>query len=292
MNRRKLIQGISLASLAAPSLVIAATSKSKKEELQRESVLPQSVMGWCFKGLPKEQFFKDCVAIGLKAIEGIAVDDYPLAKKAGLSISLVKAHHFTDGPTDPKNHAMVEKGIIDAIDLAKKIGSPNVIIFSGFNVEGLTNKQMEDNCVNVWKKVAPYAEKQGVTLVLEQLNTRDVSHPMKGHPGYFASDIDHAARMIEAVGSPNVKLLFDIYHVSIMNGDIIRRVRQYIDIIGHVHTAGNPGRGPLGDDQEIYYPAIIKELITLGYKGYLAHEFLAPEHEPIKALEQAYEICC
>ena len=123
--------------------------------------------------------------------------------------------------------------------------------------EGLTDTAG----VIVWKleAVMPYAEKKKINLVLEHLNTRDDSHPMKGH-GYFGEDVDHCVELIRQVDSPNMKLLFDVYHVQIMNGDVIRRIRQYKDVIGHYHTAGNPGRAELDDTQEINYPAVMRAM--------------------------------
>ena len=136
----------------------------------------------------------------------------------------------------------------------------------------------------------PLAEKKGITLVLEHLNSRDDSHPMKGHPGYFGDDVDFCVDLIKRVGSENFKLLFDVYHVSIMNGDIIRRIRQYKEYIGHYHTAGNPGRGELDDHQEINYPAVMREVAKTGFKGFVAHEFIPTWKDPIAALRHGVEV--
>jgi hydroxypyruvate isomerase len=140
------------------------------------------------------------------------------------------------------------------------------------------------------RELASYAEPRGVTVCLEQLNTRDDSHPMKGHPGYQGDDIDYCAQIVMEVASPNAKLLFDIYHVAIMNGDIIRRLSQYRDWIGHIHTAGVPGRGELDDQQEIYYPAVMRTLVEIGYQGYVGQEFI-PTRDPAEGLAQAVGAC-
>jgi hydroxypyruvate isomerase len=139
--------------------------------------------------------------------------------------------------------------------------------------------------------VVPIAEKAGVTLVLEHLNSRDDTHPMKGHPGYFGDDVDFCVDLIRQVDSPNFQLLFDIYHVSIMNGDIIRRIRQYKDLIGHYHTAGNPGRAELDNSQEINYPPILEEILKTGYKGFVAQEFIPDWDDPVLALRHAAQLC-
>ena len=144
--------------------------------------------------------------------------------------------------------------------------------------------------MNGLKKLAAHAEKKGVTVCLEHLNTRDDSDPMKGHPGYQGDDLDFVANVIKKVGSPRVKLLFDIYHVQVMHGDLIRRIEQTKELIGHVHTAGCPGRGDLDDKQEINYPAVIKKLVDVGYTGYIGQEFI-PTRDPLAGLKQAMKLC-
>jgi hydroxypyruvate isomerase len=141
------------------------------------------------------------------------------------------------------------------------------------------------------KTLAAYAEKKGVTVCLEMLNTRDGTHPMKGHPGYQGDDLDYCAEIINAVGSKNVKLLFDVYHVQIMDGDVIRRIHQFKDIIGHYHTAGNPGRSELDDTNEINYVAVMGAIAETGYKGHVAQEFIPTWDDKIKALRHAVNLC-
>ena len=147
------------------------------------------------------------------------------------------------------------------------------------------------DCLDAWKAVLPLAEKKGITLVVEHLNSRDNTHPMKGHPGYFGDDVDFCVDLIKQIGSPNFKLLFDIYHVSIMNGDLIRRIRTHKEYIGHYHTAGNPGRAELDEKQEINYPPIIQAIIDTGYDDYLAQEFIPTWKDPILALRHAAMVC-
>ena len=140
------------------------------------------------------------------------------------------------------------------------------------------------------KILASRAEARGVTVCLEHLNTRDDTHPMKGHPGYQGDDLDYCAEIVRRVGSPNVKLLFDVYHVQVMNGDVIRRLRQYRDLLGHVHVAGCPGRGELDDTQEIHYPAVMKALLDVDYTGYVGQEFI-PTRDPGRGLAEAVALC-
>jgi hydroxypyruvate isomerase len=185
-----------------------------------------------------------------------------------------------------------------AIDQAARFGIPSVIAFTGFKWRDSEDPASGEiplaegaaNSVKALSELAEYASKKNVTVCLEQLNTRDRSHPMKGHPGYQGDDLDYCADIIKRVNSPNAKLLFDVYHVEIMNGDVIRRLRQYRDIIGHVHTAGNPGRGELDDRQEINYAAVMRTLLELGYRGYVGQEFI-PVRDPLIGLAQAVSLC-
>ena len=135
------------------------------------------------------------------------------------------------------------------------------------------------------------AEEKRITVVLEHLNSRDGSHPMKGHPGYFGDDVDFCVDLVRRVDSDNFKLLFDIYHVSVMNGDVIRRIGEYKEFIGHYHTAGNPGRGELDDSQEINYPAVMRAILATGYDGFVAHEFIPTWDDPIASLRHGVQVC-
>ena len=178
-------------------------------------------------------------------------------------------------------------------------GFPNVILPSAaLNAHNpsdpksgeISRQDGADNCVRGLREVVRHAEKRGVTICMEHLNTRDGSHPMKGHPGYQGDDLDWMAAIIRRVNSPRLKLLFDVYHVQIMHGDILRRIEQNRDIIGHVHTAGNPGRGELDDRQEINYPAVMRKLVEINYTGYVGQEFI-PTRNPLEGLRQAVRLC-
>ena len=250
-------------------------------------------MGWTFKErMDMMALARLCKKIGLVAMEGIPAKIYPQVRELGLEISLVSGGHgFKDGPCNPANREKCVSGLKKGIDLAKEVGCRNVITFTGMRFEGMDDEKAAQNCVDVWKEVMPHAEKNGIALVLEHLNSRDDSHPMKGHPGYFGDDVDFCVELINRVGSDRMKLLFDIYHVSIMNGDVIRRIRQYKDVIGHYHTAGNPGRAELDDAQEINYPAIMREILATGYEGYVAQEFIPDWDDHELALRHAAMMC-
>ena len=283
-----------MATAAATAVTItgAQSEENKKPFRIKNNRIRQSIMGWCFNPMPTMELAKHCKEIGLVAMEGIDSKHYPAIRKLGLKISLVSGGHgFKNGPCNPKNTETVINGLKKGIDLAADIGTKSVITFTGMSYKDMDPDKAADLCVETWKKVMPHAEKKGITLVLEHLNSRDDSHPMKGHPGYFGDDVDFCAKLVNGVESKNFKLLFDVYHVQVMNGDVIRRIKQYKDIIGHYHTAGCPGRGEIDETQEINYPPILKAILETGYKGYLAQEFIPTWKDPIQSLRHAAEVC-
>ncbi|WP_233215069.1 TIM barrel protein [Rhodopirellula bahusiensis] len=269
----------------------ATTGAQNATTDQPTTSIRQSIMGWCFKPMPVMTLAAEAKKIGYVALEGVGAEHYPAIRELGLEISLVGSHGFQKGPLDPANHQAVEKSLRHGIDLAVKFGAPSVITFAGMRTPGITEEAAFRNCVSCWKRVAPYAEQNGIQIVLEHLNSVDDSHPMKGHPGYWGDDIHRCVDLIRAVDSPAMKLLFDIYHVQIMHGDVIRQLRRYHEFVGHYHTAGNPGRGELDFNQEINYPPIIRAIQETGYTGYLAQEFIPTNPDPIASLRQAFTLC-
>jgi hydroxypyruvate isomerase len=278
---------------SADETIAAVSSPDRSVDANRivNGRIRQSVMGWCFNPMETMTLAKHAKEIGLVAIEGVPSTSYGDIAAMGLKISLVGSHGFKDGPLDPDNHAMVEQKLREGIDLAVKFGAPNVITFTGMKKVGISDEAAKRNCLAAWKRVMPYAEENNIGLVLEHLNSRDASHPMKGHPGYWGDQLDLCADLVRSVDSPQFKLLFDIYHVQIMHGDLIRNIRHYHDIVGHYHTAGNPGRGELDETQEIHYPPVIRTILETGYKGYLAQEFIPTWNDPIAALAHAAKVC-
>lgn len=250
-----------------------------------------SVMGWCFNPMPTAELIEACHRMGMTAMEGIGREFYPQLRQRGMHVSLVGSHGFSKGPLDPENRTFCIDKLREGIDVAVQYGSPSVITFTGMRVAGISDDQAMRNCVECWQQVMPYAEEKGVNLCLEHLNTRDDTHPMKGHPGYFGDDVERCIELIKRVASPRMKLLFDIYHVQIMNGDVIRRIRQYKDYIGHVHTAGVPGRNELDENQEINYPAVMRALLEVGYAGFTAHEFIPTWPDKLAALRHGVRVC-
>jgi len=185
---------------------------------------------------------------------------------------------------DASKHDEKEKALRDAIDLAVKHGIPGLITLSGNTIEGQPTEKSQENCAAILKKVAPYAEEKGVNLNLELLNSK------VNHPGYECDHTAWGVKVCEMVGSPRVKLLYDIYHMQIMEGDVIRTIRDNIKHIGHFHTAGNPGRNDLDDFQELNYTGICRAIAETGYDLYVAHEF-KPKGDCLSAIKQAWELC-
>ena len=257
--------------------------------------IKQSVVQWCFnEHWNVEETIKVAKELGCQSVELIAPQHFPLLKKYGMqcaigTIDMAPDPPFVKGMNNPKYQDQVIAATRKAIDACSEAGYQRVISFTGMR-EDIPDDVGADNCVAAYKKIVGYAEKKNVTLCLEMLNTRDDSHPMKGHPGYQGDHTDYCVDIIKRVGSPHLKLLFDVYHVQIMDGDVIRRIRQLGDVIGHVHTAGNPGRGELDDAQEINYPPIMQALVEIGYDGYVGQEFI-PTRDPLAGLRQAVELC-
>ena len=276
--------------LAGAAAMASNVSAVESDQPARRRVR-QSVMGWCFNPMDPVTLAEHGKRIGLEAIEGIPSTAYDQVTALGLKISLVGSHGFATGPLDPENHAEVETKLREGIDLAVKYGAPNVITFTGMKKAGISDEAARRNCLQCWKRVVPYAEEKKIGLVLEHLNSKDDSHPMKGHPGYWGDDLHLCADLVREVDSPSFRLLFDIYHVQIMHGDLIRNIRRYHGIVGHYHTAGNPGRGELDDSQEINYPPVIRAIMETGYQGFIAQEFIPTTDDPIAALKQAVDLC-
>ncbi len=272
----------------------------------RNGRIRQSLAYWCLNGTDwKWDIDRICrlaCELGCRSVELAPPELWPVIRKYGLENAI--AHNgmpdpvFVRGLNNLRHHEEIIARTRQSIDHCADAGVPNVIAFTGYKWEDPADPASgeipldrgAENTVKGLRELAAYAAARNVTVCLEQLNTRDDSHPMRGHPGYQGDDIDYCAEIIRRVGSPNAKLLFDIYHVAIMNGDVIRRLRCYRNWIGHVHTAGVPGRGEIDGDQEIHYPSVMRALVEIEYKGYVGQEFI-PTVEPGQALARAVDLC-
>jgi hydroxypyruvate isomerase len=290
---------------AAAAVAAAATSISASNAIAEDATktapaagpavkngrINQSVVQWCFKDhWDVERTCEVAKSLGCGSVEIVTPEHWPTLKKHGLVCACVPSHGFKVGLNNPKDWPQCLKMLEERLDATADAGFPTVITFTGYRVDGTPDDVGADNCVEGFKKIVGHAEKKKVTLVLEMLNSRVSTHPMKGHPGYQGDHTDYCVDIIKRVGSERLKLLFDIYHVQIMDGDVIARIKQHAPYIGHVHTAGNPGRGELDETQEINYPPIMKALVEVGYNGFVGQEFI-PTREPLAGLRQAVDVC-
>ncbi len=291
LTRRRLLKGAAgalAAGIGLPAGVHTASAKDDDGCVVSKGRINQSVCQWCFNPMPLETLARASAKMGLKSIELVPPKDWHILKKYGLVCAITSSHGFVKGFNHKENHAMCIEKIKESVDATSAAGFPNVITFSGFR-EGMPDDVGLDNTVEGLKKVIGYAEKRKVNLCIEILNSR-VDVEMKGHPGYMGDTVEWCIEVCKRVGSPRMKLLFDIYHVQIMQGDIITRIKQYQEYIGHYHTAGVPGRNEIDDTQELNYPPIMKVIAETGYTGYVGQEFI-PTRDPIRSLREAVKMC-
>jgi hydroxypyruvate isomerase len=238
--------------------------------------------------MPAPELIGHAAKLGLKSVELVGTEHWPLLKKNGLICAITGSHGFAKGFAHTEEHGECLASLRKSIDATAEAGWPNVITFSGFR-RGISDEDGIRNMVAGLKKIAGYAEQKKVTVCLEMLNSR-VDVEMKGHPDYFCDSIDRSLEICKQIGSERVKLLFDIYHVQIMHGDVIARLGQCHAYIAHYHTAGVPGRAEIDDTQELNYTAIMKAIVETGYRGYVGQEFI-PTRDKVKSLSEAVRIC-
>jgi hydroxypyruvate isomerase len=305
LTRRRLLHGLA-ATGTAGALVGLSSAEAAEDAAIVNGRIKQSVVFWCFNSAGEkwslDRTCKVTKALGGVSVELVGADDFATIKKHGLTCAIagngMSGAPFMRGFNNPRYHDEVIACTKKTIDACADAGVPAVIAFTGYQWHSaddpksgtISRDEGASNCVKGFKKIVGHAEKKKVNICLEHLNTRDSSHPMKGHPGYQGDDLDYVASIIRQVGSQRLRLLFDIYHVQIMHGDIIRRLEEIKDILGHIHTAGNPGRGELDENQEIYYPPIMKKLVEIKYDGYVGQEFI-PTRKPLEGLRQAMKLC-
>jgi sugar phosphate isomerase/epimerase len=306
LGRRQLLRGsiAAAAATAIPGLSSAAGSSEEHKPLRGR--IRQSIVFWCFNSAgEKWDIERTCQVarqLGCVSVEICEPETWPTLRRHGLSCAIapngMPGAAFKRGFNNAAHRGELLARTRETIDSCATAGFPSVIAFVGYKWRNpddpasgeIPIEEGTENCVAGLKEIAGYAERKGVNVCVEHLNSRDHSHPMKGHFGYQGDDLDRVAEIIRRVGSPRVKLLFDIYHVQIMHGDLIRRLEQTKDILGHVHTAGNPGRGELDESQEIQYPPLMKKLLEIGYTGYVGQEFI-PTRAPLDGLHQAVRLC-
>ncbi len=287
LTRRNLIRNASL--LAAGTLATQLTGKARAIEINKiervatKGRINQSVSQWCYEKWSLDELCQVSKKLGLKAIDLLGPRQFATVKKHGLVVSMVNSHSLTNGLADKKYHDECLARLRETIDATSEAGFPNVISFSG-NRRGIPDDVGIENTVEALKKIVGHAEKKNVTIVLEYLNSK------VDHKDYMFDRTAWGVEVCKRIGSDRVKILYDIYHAQIMEGDIIRTIRDNKDYIGHYHTGGNPGRNEIDDTQELYYPAIMKAIAETGFQGYVAHEFV-PKRDPLESLTYAARIC-
>ena len=246
----------------------------------------QSICFGCFTGggHTPEQIIAEAARIGYKSVEMLNQEHWSLVRDNGMRVATFSGHtSLPDGLNKRENHDRIEDELLANIDLAAASDIPGLICFSG-NGEGKSAEEGRDNTIEGLLRVKKAAEEKGINLCMELLNSK------VNHPDYQCDRTSWGVEMCRGVDSPRVKLLYDIYHMQIMEGDLIRTIRDNIDFIAHFHTAGNPGRNDLDDEQEIFSPPVMRALAATGYDLYVGHEFV-PKGDALEAMQAAYDIC-
>jgi len=233
-----------------------------------------------------EDFLQNLNELGIKAMDLTGPDDWPLMKKYGIHASMCWGAGFgiEKGWNDPKLHEELIKDYLQMIPKVAEAGYTNLICFSG-NRRGMDDSIGLQNCVDGLKQIIPIAQKHGVVIQMELLNSK------VDHKDYMCDHVEWGVALCKELNSENFKLLYDIYHMQIMEGDIIRTIRDYHEYFGHYHTGGNPGRHEINETQELYYPAIMKAIVETGFKGHVAQEFIPSWEDKIAALKEGVTIC-
>ena len=282
LTRRDLLKS-SVAGLAASRLSVQTALASPAPA--RKGRIRQSVSRWCYSKIPLDQLAEYAAKIGLQAIDLLQVEEFEIPRKYGL----ICAMGYAGGGEIPnalnrvENHAAIEQGFRANIPRAAKAGVPNVITFSG-NRGGMSDDDGARNTITGLNRVKKIAEDHGVNICLELLNSK------RDHHDYMCDHTAWGVRVVQEVNSPNVKLLYDIYHMQIMEGDLIETIRKNIQWIGHFHTGGVPGRHELDNTQEVQWDGVMKAIAESGFRGYVAHEFV-PAGDPLVSLRNAVDLC-
>ncbi len=289
-SRRNAIRNIVTGAAAIGTLPLTGMASAKKNtenHLTLKGNINHSVCQWTYNFLSLEELCKAVKEIGFGAIDLIAPKDWPVLQKHGIYSSMCYVAgdvSLVNGFNDTKNHDKLIKQFQELIPLMVKAGYKNAICFSG-NRNGMDDETGLKNCVLGLQKIMPLAEKNGITINMELLNSK------VNHKDYMCDKTPWGVELCKRLGSAHFKLLYDIYHMQIDEGDVIRTIREYHTYIGHYHTGGVPGRNEIDESQELYYPAIMKAIVATGYKGYVAQEFIPAQQDKLASLKKSIQIC-
>ena len=285
INRREVVSS-AIAATCGLAIASPASATRGAQKIVKNGRLKQSVSRWCYAKIPMPEFCRAVADMGLTAIDLLQPNEWAPLKEFGLTCSMGSGvgGNIPVGFNNPANHDALVKALTEGIPQAAKAGVPNVITFFGNLQPNMTEAQAIENCVNGLNRVKKVAEDNGVMVCVELLNSK------VNHKGYQGDHTAFGVQVVKAVDSPRVKLLYDIYHMQIMEGDVIATIRQNINYIAHFHTGGVPGRHELDDTQELNWAAVSRAIVETGYKGYLAHEFV-PTRDPLTSLREAVVLC-
>ena len=283
-SRREAIRNILLGSMTINGF--SSFDIMENQVSARKGNIRHAVCRWCYNSIPLEEFCYAANTIGISAIDLVGPKDWPTLKKYGLDSSMCNGAeiNLVDGWNDTTFHPQLIRNYSEMIPLVAKAGYKNLICFSG-NRRGKDDETGWRNCTDGLNQVIKIAEKHNVVLVMELLNSR------VDHKDYHCDRTSWGVELAKRIGSPNFKLLYDIYHMQIDEGDVIRTIKNNHQYIGHYHTGGVPGRNEIDNTQELYYPAIMQAILETGYKGYVAQEFIPSWNDKLAALKKGIEIC-
>lgn len=285
MNRKDAIKTLATgAAVLSTGLSIPSCTPPASPKLKGN--INHSVCRWCYGSIPLEEFFEQAKTIGLVGVDLLGPEDWDIAEKYGLKTSMANPANFdlSNGFNDLELHGELLQNYSDVIPKAADAGIENVICFSG-NRRGISDEAGLENCAVGLEPLVKLAEKNNIILTMELLNSK------VDHKDYQCDNSNWGVELVEKLGSPNFKLLYDIYHMQIMEGDVIATIKKNSKYYSHYHTGGVPGRNEINDTQELYYPAIMKAILETGFKGYVAQEFLPTNEDQMASLKEGVMIC-
>ncbi|MFN5361761.1 MAG: hydroxypyruvate isomerase family protein [Bacteroidota bacterium] len=285
-NRRKIIRNMLAGSAAIAASPLLGLRAGADIGFVPKGNIHHSVCRWCFGDMPLDQLCAAVKEMGLVGIDLVGPKDWDTLKRYNLVSTMCNGAEIslTKGWNNPQYHAQLIKNYTEHIELVAAAGYTNLICFSG-NRDGMADDVGLQHCADGLKKIMPLAEKKGVVIHMELLNSK------VDHKDYMCDKTPWGVELCKRIGSPNFKLLYDIYHMQIDEGDVIRTIQTYHPYIGHYHTAGVPGRHEIDDSQELYYPAIMRAILATGFNKYVAQEFIPAQQNKLESLRKAIQIC-
>jgi hydroxypyruvate isomerase len=289
LSRRKSLKTITgtaaLLSFPVPIFYKSYAGQSGSNH-RKTGKIRHSACRWCYNDIPLETLCAEGSKMGLESIDLVGPKDWPVVKKYGMTSAMGNGAELgiAKGWNDPQYHDTLIKNYLEIIPLAAKEGITNIICLSG-NRNGMDDETGLENCITGLKKILGTAEKYKINIVMELLNSK------VDHKDYMCDHTSWGVELCDRIGSARFKLLYDIYHMQIMEGDVIRTIRENHDYIVHYHTGGVPGRHEINDSQELYYPAIMKAIAETGFTGFVAQEFIPTRENKLESLKEALEIC-